>query len=142
MWQQSGTSRLRDDRAVSAVEFSVVVPILLLAIFLTIQAGFWMYGRNTALHAAREGVSYLRLAGTNEDPLAFQPEAEELAYDYATQLGGLDDVQVSSELDEETGRVSVTVSGTMDAPAGQWTVTQQVTGTLEQFRPDVGYDGD
>lgn len=139
--EQPGTSRTRDDRAVSAVEFSIVVPILLLAIFLTIQAGFWMYGRNSALHAAREGVSYLRLAGTNADPQSFRAQAEKYAYQYATELGGLHDVHVDSDLDEQTGRVTMTVSGSMDAPAGEWTVTQEVSGTLEQFRPDTEYDG-
>lgn len=141
MDQQSGTRRVRDDRAVSAVEFSIVVPILLLAIFLTIQAGFWMFGRNAALSAAREGVSYMRLGGTNEDPQAFRENAENVAYGYATALGGLENVEVTSAIDEEAGRVTMTVTGTMDAPAGQWTVTQEVSGSLEQFRPDVGYDG-
>lgn len=141
MQQHGARSRLRDDRGVSAVEFSVVVPIVLLLIFLTIQAGFWMFGRNSAQHAAREGVSYLRLAGEHVDPGSFQPAAEDLAYKYATELGGLDDVDVDSAIDTETGEVTMTVSGSMDAPAGTWTVTQTVTATLEQFRPDAGYDG-
>lgn len=141
MEQQSGTPRVRDDRAVSAVEFSIVVPILLLAIFLSIQAGFWMFGRNAALHAAREGVSYMRLSGINEDPQAFRAVAEDNARQYATALGGLDDVEVTSAIDEDAGRVTMTVTGTMDAPLGQWTVTQEVSGSLEKFRPDVGYDG-
>ena len=141
MKQHEGTSRTRDDRGVSAIEFSVVVPIVLLLIFLTIQAGFWMYGRNSAQSAAREGVSYLRLAGEHNDPASFTPKAERYAYEYATEIGGLDGVEVDSEIDIETGRVTMTVSGSMDAPAGTWTVTQSVTATLEKFRPDAGYDG-
>ena len=141
MWAWKGRSRKRDDRGVSAVEFSVVVPIVLLLIFLTIQAGFWMFGRNSAQHAAREGVSYLRLAGEHADPESFQPRAEYLAREYATELGGLHDVDVDSAIDIETGKVTLTVSGSMNAPAGTWTVTQTVTATLEQFRPDAEYDG-
>ncbi|UYM04950.1 TadE/TadG family type IV pilus assembly protein [Solicola gregarius] len=138
-----GTSRPRDDRGVSAIEFSVVVPIVLLLIFLTIQAGFWMYGRNSAQSAAREGVSYLRLAGEHVDPESFKLQAEKYAYGYATKIGGLDGVEVDSDIDAETGKVTMTVSGSMDAPAGTWTVTQTVTATLEKFRPDAGYgDGD
>ena len=140
MNQHERTSRTRDDRGVSAIEFSVVVPIVLLLIFLTIQAGFWMFGRNSAQHAAREGVSYLRLAGEHSDPQSFQPKAENLAYQYASELGGLHDVDVDSAIDFETGKVTMTVSGSMDAPAGTWTVEQTVTATLEQFRPDAGYD--
>jgi|SRR5690625_2713598 len=141
MQQHGARSRTRDDRGVSAVEFSVVVPIVLLLIFLTIQAGFWMFGRNSAQHAAREGVSYLRLAGEHAEPASFQPAAEQMAREYASELGGLDDVEVDSAIDMKTGEVTMTVSGSMDAPAGTWTVSQTVTATLEQFRPDEGYDG-
>ena len=141
--QHEGMSRTRDDRGVSAIEFSVVVPIVLLLIFLTIQAGFWMYGRNSAQSAAREGVSYLRLAGEHNDPQSFKPQAEQYAYDYATDIGGLDGVEVHSDINVDTGKVTMTVSGSMDAPAGTWTVTQSVTATLEKFRPDAEFgDGD
>src|SRR5699024_7410983 len=61
----------RGDRGASALEFSIIAPILLLLIFTIIQGGLYFYARNTAQSASREGVSYLRLAGNNADPNAF-----------------------------------------------------------------------
>ncbi|MGH3425767.1 MAG: TadE/TadG family type IV pilus assembly protein [Nocardioidaceae bacterium] len=126
----------RDDRAVSAVEFSIVAPVLLLLIFAVINAGLWYYGRNIAQTSAREGVSYLRLAGTNADPGAFEAEAKRVSEIYASRLGSLEDVRAVPDIDSRTGRVSMKVTGELDLPLGNWTITQTAEATLEQFRGD------
>lgn len=134
MWGKG--RRRRDDRAASAVEFAVVAPVLLLLIFAVITAGLWFYGRNIAQTSAREGVSYLRLAGTNSDPSSYAPEAERISEVYASRLGSLDNVRTNSTIDTETGKVSVRVRGDLDLPLGSWTVSQTAEATLEQFRGD------
>lgn len=135
MW--GAPSRLRrDDRATSAVEFSVVAPVILLLIFAVINAGLWFYGRNIAQTSAREGVSYLRLAGTNSDPGAFKSEAQRVSEIYASRLGSLENVQATPTIDPDTGRVSMRVQGELDLPLGHWTITQTAEATLEQFRGD------
>lgn len=135
MWGMSSRDR-RDERGVSAVEFAVVAPVLLLLIFAVINAGLWFYGRNIAQTSAREGVSYLRLAGNNSDPGAFESEAKRVSEIYATRLGSLQNVRATPHIDDTTGRVSMEVVGEMDLPLGHWTITQTSAATLEQFRGD------
>lgn len=136
MWGSAGRRR-REDRGVSAVEFAVIAPILLLLIFAVINAGLWFYGRNIAQTSAREGVSYLRLAGTNSDPGAFQTEATRVSEIYASRLGSLDNVRATPKIDTDSGRVSMLVEGELDLPLGTWTISQTAEATLEQFRGDT-----
>lgn len=126
----------RDDRATSAVEFSIVAPIFLLLIFLIIQAGLWFYGSNVALTSAREGVSYLRLAGNNADPAAFRVEAGRISEVYAERLGMIRNPKAVATIDEQTGRVNVVVTGSLNLPGGVFDVREEATATLEQFRGD------
>ena len=50
------------ERGSAALELAIVAPALLALIFFSLQAAFFFYGRTAATHAAREGVSQLRLA--------------------------------------------------------------------------------
>lgn len=129
--------RGRGERGTSALEFSIIAPVFLLLIFTIIQAGLYFHARNTAQSASREGVSYLRLAGTNSDPEAFTSGAETLAEGYASKLGRLNDVEANGTIDLESGRVSMTVVGTVVLPVGgNVEIQQRSTATLEQFRGD------
>lgn len=89
----------RNERGASALEFSIIAPILLLLIFTLIQGGLYFYARNTAQSASREGVSYLRLAGNNADPTAFVEAAENVTEGYASKLGRLNDVTAIGTID-------------------------------------------
>lgn len=48
------------------LEIAILGPVLLLAIFTTVQAGLWFYARSLALAAAQEGVAAAR--GYHADP--------------------------------------------------------------------------
>lgn len=123
----------------SAVEFSIIAPILLLLVFATIQTALYFYARNVAQTAAREGVSYLRLAGDNPNAGAYLSRAEELSVGYAGKLGRLDDVHADGAINSSTGRVSMIVQGVAVLPlGGKVTVVQSADATLEQFRGDTG----
>ncbi|WP_255559205.1 TadE family protein [Mumia sp. zg.B53] len=127
----------RGERGASAVEFAIVAPVLLLLVFATIQMGLYMYARNVAQTAAREGVSYLRLAGDNPNAASYLTGAEELSVGYAGKLGRLDAVQADGSIDETTGRVTMVVQGEAVLPlGGRVTVVQSADATLEQFRVD------
>ncbi|WP_255566007.1 TadE family protein [Mumia sp. zg.B21] len=127
----------RGERGASAVEFAIVAPVLLLLVFATIQMGLYMYARNVAQTAAREGVSYLRLAGDNPNAGSYLTRAEELSVGYAGKLGRLDAVQADGSIDETTGRVTMVVQGEAVLPlGGRVTVVQSADATLEQFRVD------
>ena len=55
MRRTSSVKRARDDRGVSAVEFALVLPLLLLMIFGIIEASFWFSQQNDIRHGTREG---------------------------------------------------------------------------------------
>ncbi len=128
--------RRRAEGGTSAVEFSIIAPVFLLLVFLIIQIGLWYFGRNVAEAAAREGVSYLRLAGNDSDPATFEPQAAKIASYYASQVGMLHNVKVTPTINVSTGRATVLVSGTLHLPGGDIRVEQSAEATLEQFRGD------
>ncbi|RYE78378.1 MAG: pilus assembly protein [Myxococcales bacterium] len=116
----------------------MIAPIFLLLIFTIIQGGLYFYARNTAQSAAREGVSYLRLAGSNSDPSGFIEGAEGVTRGYASKLGRLNEVVAVGTINQDTGRVSMLVSGVVVLPlGGSVRIQQSSTATLEQFRGDL-----
>ena len=125
------------ERGTSAVEFVIVAPVFLLLIFTIVEAGLFFHARDTAQSSAREGVSALRLAGSNADPSSYIAYARQIAADFATEIGNLSDVQTSASIDPASGRVSVTVTGNAVMPLGTLSITQTSWATLEQWRPDL-----
>jgi Flp pilus assembly protein TadG len=59
--------RLRDDRGAAAVEFALVLPVLLLLVFGIIDAGRMLNMQLALTQAAREGVRVVALGGTPAD---------------------------------------------------------------------------
>jgi Flp pilus assembly protein TadG len=109
------------------VEFSIIAPVFLLTIFVIIQGGLYLFARNIAQSSAREGVSYLRLAGNNSDPQSFVPEAERVAESYASRIGHLHNVTATGSIDTDTA----------EPFGGIVQVQQSSSATLEQFRGDT-----
>jgi Flp pilus assembly protein TadG len=129
--------RRRTQRGTSAVEFSIIAPLLLALVLGIIETGLYFYARDTAQSAAREGVSYLRLAGSNSDPQSFIAAAEQVTENYAGKLGRLKDAEATGTIDPD-GRVSIVVTGYVVLPiGGQVEITQTSSATLEQFRGDT-----
>ncbi len=115
-----------------------MAPIFLLLIFGVIQGGLYFQARNTAQSAAREGVSYLRLAGNNSDPQAFVAGAEQVTQGFAEDVGRLKNVTAVGHIDTKTGRVDMIVIGEVILPLGGSVQVQQTAeATLEQFRGDT-----
>lgn len=128
----------RDERGTSAVEFAIVTPVVLLLIFVIVEVGLYYHARNAAQSSAREGVSILRTAGNNDDPQAWAHAAEDVAEEFAREIGDLDNVEANATLDEDTGRVTVEVTGEVVLPVGgTFVIRQTADATLEQFRPDL-----
>jgi Flp pilus assembly protein TadG len=123
----------RSERGASSVELVMYAPILMLAIFLTIQFALIYLGNQAASAAAREAA---RTARTTLDRGA--AEAAGSAYSDKIGKGILEDVTVTVE-PIGTTQVRVVVTGHalkitpfVDPP----TVTQVVQGPLEEFRAD------
>lgn len=138
--QRGRARRLRSDRGSAGLELAIVAPVLLSLIFFSLQAAFFFYGRAAATHAAREGVSLLRLAETQEQYSALRPDALARTERFASSVGGAGLVEPSAqstytEEGEGTARVSVTVSGRVITlvPGLNLTASAESSGTVERF---------
>jgi Flp pilus assembly protein TadG len=129
----------RDDRGVSAIELSIVAPVVILLIFSTVQFALWLYGRNVALESAREGVSRLRLAA-EADGASAEGRTERDTEGYAAAVGGesLLHPGAKASYDPDSGRVRVTVTGDVVTLLPLWSfhVTRTATGEIERFEED------
>lgn len=129
----AGQLTRRGERGASSIELVLYMPILFLAIFLTIQFSLIYLGNQAASAGAREAA---RVARTTLD----SGQAEAAGYAYAGKIGKgiLEDVQVTvTPVGTEQVRVEVTghaqkITPFVDPP----TVTQVVQGPLEEFRAD------
>lgn len=133
--------RPRGHRGASALELTLVAPGLLVFIFLTIQAGLYFYGRAVAEQAAREGVSRLRLAQTEQLSDAVRADVQTSVEAYAVAVGRetLLQPEATTTYDAESGKVSVTVTGDVITlvPGLDLTITQQVFGEIERFEGNL-----
>ena len=115
------SDRRNDERGASAIEFALVVPLLLLLFFGIVEFGRAYQTRLTVTHAAREGV---RVLAVTEDPVA--------AHDAAlAATAGLKSADVTVTTTPCAGglpaEVEVTYPVTMDIP-GTGTHSFTVTG--------------
>jgi Flp pilus assembly protein TadG len=90
------------DEGASALEFAIVVPVLMMLIFGMLEFGFMFQAQLAVTHAAREGA---RLAAVN-DPAAWSPATvEQRAY----PLTVADGLSIARDFpDAESVRVTVT----------------------------------
>lgn len=132
--------RSRRERGSASLELAIVAPALLALIFFSLQAAFFFYGRTAATHAAREGVSQLRLAADAVEYDALRGPALERTERFAASVGGagLVEPQATSIYEEQadgTARVTVTVSGRVLTlvPGLDLTASADASGTVERF---------
>jgi Flp pilus assembly protein TadG len=107
MRQSSRQKRGRDDRGAAAVEFALVLPVLLLVIFGIIDFGRLLYAKITLSEAAHAGARAAALVGES----AAQDEV-------AKSVTGLD---------TSAGPVTATVSACANDPTADATVTVHYT---------------
>lgn len=131
MWSRS---RRRREEGTSAIELVLYMPLLMLAIILTIQFALVYLGNQAVSAAAREAA---RTARTTGDPSA----GTKRGYDYAKDLGGglLRGTKVDVTLVNNGQDVRAVVSADgeqllpfLDRPR----LNESVQGPVEQFRED------
>ncbi len=111
--------------------------MFLALIFLVIFGALYYHAANTAESAAREGASYLRLAGTTTERDAYLRAAEGLSEAYAREVGRLAGAEAEGSFEPTNGRVVMKVTGTVDLPIiGSITVEKSARATLEQWVAD------
>lgn len=135
------TVRRRDQRGASAVELAMLAPALIFLIFFSIQAALYFYGRTVAMQAAREGVSHLRLAQTEDVYRDMKADVVDYVESYAVNVGRetLLDPEAVASYDEVEGRVGMRVTGGVMSlvPGIDLSVTQEAFGPVERFRGDL-----
>lgn len=134
--------RARTESGASALELSFLAPGLIFLIFLTIQAGLFFYGKTVAIQAAREGVSQLRLAQTQDVYDDIRGEVVRNTESYALSVGREALLQPKAEpsYDAQGGRVTMDVQGDVITlvPGLQLRATGHAEGAVERFEPDEG----
>ena len=136
------SGRARTESGASALELSFLAPGLIFLIFLVIQAGLFFYGKTVAIQAAREGVSQLRLAQTEDVYLDIKGDVVRNTESYALSVGreALLDPQAVPQYYDDEGRVTMDVTGDVITlvPGLQLTATAHAEGAVERFDPDEG----
>jgi Flp pilus assembly protein TadG len=133
-------SRRRNERGASAIEMAIVAPSFLLFIFVIIEVALWMHARDVAMAAAREGVAELRVVDPEDSPRTWERAVEQSAEQSARDLGDVQNPEADAEYDQDTERVTVTVSGGVIDLIPGWdiTVSGTASGSIEDFQPDLG----
>lgn len=128
-------SRRRGEKGTSAVELVLYMPLLMIAIIITVQFALIYLANQAASAAAREAGRVARVTGD-----AGKGEAKGLSY--AGYLGGgvLENVSVNvQQVGEDQMRVTVSGSAPQLLPfLSSPRVTEEVQGPIEEFREDTG----
>jgi 2-keto-3-deoxy-galactonokinase len=112
---------------------------LLLLIFLGVQTGLWLFGRNVAEQSAREAVSRLRVTVVGADLASATAAARVQAENYVRNVGGnlvQDPTATADQVGEARVRVTVTGTAISLVPGLSFTVRGSAEGDVEQFQVD------
>ncbi len=124
-----------DDRGSSAVELAVLAPVLLVMVFVVVQAALFMHARHVALAAAQQGARIART--TDLTTAAGLAAAQTGTLAYLRRLGG--DVvtapTVTVTRDEQSATVVVQADAVSVLPGLHLRVTARSRGPLETFIP-------
>jgi Flp pilus assembly protein TadG len=99
-----GPGFLRDERGAAAVEFALVVPVLLLLVFGMIDFGRLLFTRNNLQSAVREGA---RVAAARPNPTDGVARDRVVAYINAAEQTHIAPDMVSVTYDPATGLITV-----------------------------------
>ena len=107
-WRRAaGFSGLRaDECGAAAVEFALVLPVLLLLVFGMIDFGRLLFTRNNLQSAVREGA---RIAAARPDPTDGAARDRVVSYINATEQTKIAPDMVSVTFDAATGLITVTI---------------------------------
>lgn len=131
-------SRGRRDEGASTIELVFYAPVLMLVVFVTVQAGMIYLGNQAATTIARESARVARTSGAETSAQRQVAEATGEGYAARVAAGILTGVDVQVQLlpGGETVRATVVADSYALVPALGGRVTRSVEGPVEEFRPD------
>ena len=118
------------ERGAATPELVVDTPALLFLLLLVVHVGLWFHASHVASAAAQEGARAARNQGGTE------ADGAEAAEALLARLGArlVDDPQVTTLVDAETARVTVTGYGPTVVPGLRLKVRAVSEGPVERFR--------
>lgn len=122
---------MHSDRGASVMEFSILVPILLLLIFVLPQFALWFHAREVAERAAQQGVDAGR--AYNASP----GDGSDAATAFIGEMGGsLQSPKVTVDT-SSPGKMAVEVRGTVATliPGVKLTVVHRAEAPIEDWTP-------
>lgn len=122
--------RLRgDDRGVTTIQVTILMPAVLMWIFLSVQYGLWWHAKQVANQAAAEALD------AAQTPDGGAEDGERAAREVLQQSGNLSDVVI--EIERSGGEVVVLITGRAPplVPGQPWTVSARSSGPVERFIP-------
>jgi Flp pilus assembly protein TadG len=102
----------KDESGAAAVEFAIVLPVLLLLVFGIIEFGLLFNRYITVTHAAREGVRVAALAGPTVDPLTGKTKG--VTAGETSAPGIVSAIACAEAVDTATSEVTMTCDTTYD----------------------------
>ena len=128
---------LSGEKGASAVEFAIILPILVLLVFGIIQFGLVFNKYIAITHAAREGARLAAVGLYEEDPILFKEKVKDSAPTVVIEDDDI--IVINPPGDIEIGNpVTVTVTGetfNIDIPfVGQWSIPLISQATMRRER--------
>lgn len=109
----------------SSLQFTVIVPALMLATFGLIQAGLWLHARNVAAEAVTAAADVAR--DYDDDPTAARAAAQRIAV-----VGGLTDVQLTIKQQPDSVSVTMVAKPPVIFELGLGRITETATAPVER----------
>jgi Flp pilus assembly protein TadG len=122
------------DRGSAAVELVLLAPVLMLAVFVIVQAALYMHARHVVLAAAQQGARLARAAAVDDPGCVDAARAG--TYSYIRQLGPdiVSDPAVTVTRARSTATVRVTARAVSILPGFTLRVVEMSSGPVEEFR--------
>lgn len=109
----------------NSLQFTVIVPALMLATFGLIQAGLWLHARNVAAEAVTAAADVAR--DYDDDPTAARDAARRIAV-----VGGLTDVRLTMSRQPDSVSVTMVAKPPVIFPLGFGRITETATAPVER----------
>jgi len=109
----------------NSLQFTVIVPALMLATFGLIQAGLWLHARNVAAEAVTAAADVAR--DYDGDPVAARDAARRIAV-----VGGLTDVRLTVDRQPDSVSVTMVAKPPVIFELGLGRITETATAPVER----------
>lgn len=109
----------------NSLQFTVIVPALMLATFGLIQAGLWLHARNVAAEAVTAAADVAR--DYDDDPAAARDAARRIA-----DVGGLTDVRLTINRQPDSVSVTMVAKPPVVFELGLGRITETATAPVER----------